>query len=75
MLLGAVNGYRHAFVYEIVLKLLGERIRTFFRNYGVRLFTFVMGNSANEPLLEMLAKDSGGFAMNISSNDDITKQT
>jgi Ca-activated chloride channel family protein len=41
------------------------------RNYDIRLFTFVMGNSANEPLLEMLAKESGGFAMNISSNDDI----
>ncbi|MGA1791250.1 MAG: VIT domain-containing protein [bacterium] len=41
------------------------------RNYDIRLFTFVMGNSANEPLLEMLAKESGGFAINISSNEDI----
>lgn len=37
----------------------------------IRLFTFVMGNSANQPLMDRLAKDSGGFAMNISNDDDI----
>lgn len=37
----------------------------------VRLFTFVMGNSANRPLLESMAKVSNGFAMNISNSDDI----
>ena len=37
----------------------------------VRLFTFVMGNSANRPLLESMAKASNGFAMNISNSDDI----
>lgn len=37
----------------------------------VRLFTFVMGNSANRPLLEGMAKVSNGFAMNISNSDDI----
>lgn len=36
-----------------------------------RLFTFVIGNSANQPLLDALATNSGGFAMNISSSDDI----
>ncbi|MBN2164215.1 MAG: VWA domain-containing protein, partial [Pontiellaceae bacterium] len=41
------------------------------REYDIRLFTFVMGNSANQPLMERLAKDSGGFAMNISGSDDI----
>jgi Ca-activated chloride channel family protein len=41
-------------------------------NYDIRLFTFVIGNSANQPLLERLAEDSGGFAMNISNADDIT---
>ena len=40
----------------------------------VRLFTFVLGNSANRPLLEALAKASGGFAVNISSSDDIVGQ-
>ncbi|NQU11578.1 VWA domain-containing protein [bacterium] len=41
------------------------------RQYDVRLFTFVIGNSANQPLLDRLARDSGGFAMNISDRDDI----
>lgn len=41
------------------------------KTYDLRLFTFVMGNSANQPLLDRLAKDSGGFAMNISESDDI----
>lgn len=41
------------------------------RQYDIRLFTFVIGNSANQPLLERLALDSGGFAMNISDSDDI----
>ncbi len=40
-------------------------------NQDVRLFTFVMGNSANRPLLESMAKVSNGFAMNISNSDDI----
>ncbi len=42
------------------------------KNYDLRLFTFVIGNSANQPLLDRLARDSGGFAMNISDADDIT---
>lgn len=41
------------------------------RQYDIRLFTFVIGNSANQPLLDMLAKESNGFAMNISDRDDI----
>lgn len=41
------------------------------RGYDLRLFTFVMGNSANQPLMERLAKDSGGFAMNVSDSDDV----
>jgi Ca-activated chloride channel family protein len=40
-------------------------------NYDVRLFTFVIGNSANQPLMDRLAKDSGGFAMNLADADDI----
>jgi Ca-activated chloride channel family protein len=38
------------------------------------LFTFVLGNSANRPLLEVLAKASNGFAVNISNSDDIVGQ-
>ena len=40
----------------------------------VRLFTFIMGNSANRPLLDNLAKASGGFALSISNSDDIVGQ-
>jgi Ca-activated chloride channel family protein len=40
-------------------------------NQDVRLFTFIMGNSANRPLLEGMARVSNGFAMNISNGDDI----
>ncbi len=41
------------------------------RQHDVRLFTFVIGNSANQPLMDRLALESGGFAMNISQQDDI----
>ncbi|MCP4765943.1 MAG: VWA domain-containing protein [Gammaproteobacteria bacterium] len=37
----------------------------------VRLFTFIMGNSANQPLLQALTRASNGFAVNVSSSDDI----
>jgi Ca-activated chloride channel family protein len=42
--------------------------------YDVRLFTFVMGNSANRPLLEGMSKISNGFSMNVSNSDDIVGQ-
>ena len=41
------------------------------RDRDIRLFTFVIGNSANRPLLADLARESGGFAMDISPRDDI----
>jgi len=37
----------------------------------IRLFTFIMGNSANRPLLSALTKASGGFALSVSNSDDI----
>lgn len=37
----------------------------------IRLFTFIMGNSANRPLLDAMTKASNGFALNISNSDDI----
>ncbi len=37
----------------------------------VRLFTAIMGNSANTPLLEPMTNASGGFAVNVSNADDI----
>ncbi|QBY03480.1 VWA domain-containing protein [Thalassotalea sp. HSM 43] len=42
--------------------------------YDVRLFTFIMGNSADRPLLQGMAKLSNGFAMNVSNSDDIVGQ-
>ncbi|MCW8929038.1 MAG: VIT and VWA domain-containing protein [Gammaproteobacteria bacterium] len=41
------------------------------KSKDVRLFTFVMGNSANKPLLENLTEASNGFSVNVSNNDDI----
>ncbi len=41
------------------------------RERDVRLFTFVMGGSANQPLLGDLAEASGGFSMDISTQDDL----
>ena len=40
----------------------------------VRLFTFVMGNSANRPMLEAMTRASHGFAVSISNSDDIAGQ-
>lgn len=37
----------------------------------VRLFTAIMGNSANVPLLQPMTDVSGGFAVNVSNADDI----
>ncbi len=37
----------------------------------VRLHTFIMGNSANTPLLEAVAKRSDGTAVTVSNSDDI----
>lgn len=42
--------------------------------YDLRLFTFVMGNSANRPLLDSMTKISNGFAMSVSNSDDIVGQ-
>jgi Ca-activated chloride channel family protein len=41
------------------------------RRQDVRLFTFIMGNSANRPLLEAMTRESGGTAFAISNSDDI----
>lgn len=41
------------------------------RAYDIRLFTVVIGNSANQPLMDRLAQDSNGFALNLSESDDL----
>jgi Ca-activated chloride channel homolog len=40
----------------------------------IRLFTFIMGNSANQPLLKAMTKASNGFAISISNSEDIVGQ-
>lgn len=40
----------------------------------IRLFTYIMGNSANRPLLDSLTEVSNGFAVNISNSDEIIGQ-
>jgi len=44
------------------------------KRQDTRLFTFIMGNSANRPLLDALTKASGGFAIGMSNGDDIVGQ-
>ena len=45
------------------LKLLDKK--------DIRLFTFIMGNSANRPLLKGISKASNGFAIEVSNSDDM----
>lgn len=40
----------------------------------VRIFGFVMGNSANWPLMKIIADASGGFTTGVSNEDDIVGQ-
>jgi len=44
------------------------------RSKDIRLFTFIMGNSANRPLLDAVTKASNGFAISISNSDEIVGQ-
>ena len=48
-----------------------KRFLELMKRYDVRLFTAVMGNGANRPLLESMTKVSNGFAVSVSDNDDI----
>ena len=45
------------------LKLLDKK--------DVRVFTFVMGQGSNRPLLGRLAEESGGFSLDVSNRDDL----
>lgn len=40
----------------------------------IRLFTFIMGNGANRPLLKGLSRASNGFAIEVSNSDDMVGQ-
>ncbi|MGD1990918.1 MAG: VIT and VWA domain-containing protein [Chromatiales bacterium] len=41
------------------------------QQHDVRLFTAVMGNGSNRPLLEAMVRVSNGFAVSVSNSDDI----
>ncbi|MCP4329136.1 MAG: VWA domain-containing protein [Alphaproteobacteria bacterium] len=41
------------------------------RQQDTRLFTVIMGNSANRPLLEAMTGASGGSAVSVSNSDDV----
>lgn len=40
-------------------------------SHDVRVFTFVVGQGANVPLMRRLAEASGGFSMGVSNQDDL----
>jgi Ca-activated chloride channel family protein len=44
------------------------------KQYDVRIFGFVMGNSANWPLMEIIGEATGGFSVGVSNDDDIVGQ-
>jgi Ca-activated chloride channel family protein len=44
------------------------------KKYDVRLFGFLMGNSANWPLMRLISEASGGFYAPISNADDVIGQ-
>jgi Ca-activated chloride channel family protein len=44
------------------------------KKVDVRVFGFVMGNSANWPLMETIGEASGGFSTGVSNDDDIIGQ-
>lgn len=51
-----------------------DKFLNLLEQHDARLFTFIMGNSANRPLLEEMTRVSNGFAMSISNADDISGQ-
>lgn len=48
-----------------------KRFIDLLKQKDIRLFTFIMGNSANRPMLKAMTKASNGFAISVSNSDDI----
>ena len=44
------------------------------RRYDIRVFGFLLGNSANWPLMKTICDSSGGFYKGVSNSDDIIGQ-
>jgi Ca-activated chloride channel family protein len=51
-----------------------KEFRALLKKYDVRVFGFLMGNSANWPLMRTIAEASGGFYQGVSNDDDIVGQ-
>lgn len=51
-----------------------KAFRELLEKYDVRVFGFVMGNSANWPLMRVISEASGGFSAGVSNDDDIVGQ-
>ncbi|MCP4808296.1 MAG: VWA domain-containing protein, partial [Proteobacteria bacterium] len=51
-----------------------ERFDQLMRSHDVRLFGFLMGNSANWPLMRVLTEATGGFYAEVSNADDVVGQ-
>jgi len=44
------------------------------KQYDVRVFSFLMGNSANWPLMRTISESTGGYYTGVSNDDDIIGQ-
>ncbi len=51
-----------------------KRFDELMRSHDVRLFGFLMGNSANWPLMRTITEASGGFYAQVSNADDVLGQ-
>ncbi|MFT3830695.1 MAG: VIT and VWA domain-containing protein [Opitutaceae bacterium] len=51
-----------------------KKFAALLRQKDIRVFGFLMGNSANWPLLRVVAEASGGFYAGVSNDDDILGQ-
>jgi len=49
----------------------GPAFRALLDRYDIRLFSFVLGNGANWPLMETLSEATGGYARGVSNSQDI----
>jgi Ca-activated chloride channel homolog len=78
--LGAVEADRATSILLVTDGVANEGIvdpkefRALLKKYDVRVFGFLMGNSANWPLLRLIAESSGGFYSAVSNDDDIIGQ-
>jgi Ca-activated chloride channel family protein len=48
-----------------------KKFHQLLKNYDVRLFGFLMGNSVNWPLMRTICEASGGYYTGVSNDDDI----